>query len=487
MPSLNLAIPIIILVPVYGYFGKNCTLAITTTIALIIALLFNSVWVLKCRNRITKILLIILGVFIAYQNSIIVSPCPWEIIKCEEKMLITATGIAKGDEGLVKIGAKITKTSEYKKHLLKENIILNLERVNNFRYDSSKLEVKGVLYTNEKDQLTIFVYKLKEKLYFNIFEKFFRDLHDRYICKIKNYSKLKKDTQSFLIALTTGNKESFENNNKNLFIRTGTIHLFAVSGLHFGILYLIFKLILNVLIKVNTIRSIIVIIILYLYLIFINEPISATRAFLMLAFWEINSLSRKKTSGLSSIALAFIFSYITNPLSIFSVSFQLSFTIVLVIIWFFNERFENNINKTLGLFTKPFTASLASFSGSFLILLASFNQFVPIAIISNILLVPLAFPIMIVCIIYCFFFFVFNIDLYFILNSSYELIFLILKIFDTNYFYDKISVTITKISYVLLPIIVVFLFNINLKPIYKFFIIILIQVLFITFSIQFLN
>ena len=60
-----------------------------------------------------------------------------------------------------------------------------------------------------------------------------------------------------------------------------------------------------------------------------------------------------------------------------------------------------------------------------------------------------------------------------------------MKIFDTNYFYDKISVTITKISYVLLPIIVVFLFNINLKPIYKFFIIILIQVLFITFSIQF--
>ena len=34
-----------------------------------------------------------------------------------------------------------------------------------------KLEVKGVLYTNEKDQLTIFVYKLKEIVILQYFWK----------------------------------------------------------------------------------------------------------------------------------------------------------------------------------------------------------------------------------------------------------------------------------------------------------------------------
>ena len=42
---------------------------------------------------------------------------------------------------------------------------------------------------------------------------------------------------SFGWAMLTGSKEFLTKTSQNLFLETGTIHLFAVSGLHIGLIY----------------------------------------------------------------------------------------------------------------------------------------------------------------------------------------------------------------------------------------------------------
>ena len=58
--------------------------------------------------------------------------------------------------------------------------------------------------------------------------------------KISN-SKLTSNAKAFITAFLTGDKTFFSKEERSLYQSTGTMHLFAVSGLHFGILYLILR------------------------------------------------------------------------------------------------------------------------------------------------------------------------------------------------------------------------------------------------------
>lgn len=428
-------------------------------------------------------ILILIGFFISYSSTVNVTPVSKRIVKTEENIQVKIEGLTTRNNNSVGIYAKIINTSKTKKSHINKDIILYFDNTQFYDYRLSELNIKGTFFTDKNNILCMDVKNFTKVTSDGEIKNYLLKLNNYFRHKIEKFSKLKKNTKSFLIALTTGDKTLFEDESKGLFIRTGTIHLFAVSGLHFGVLYLIIKTCLSLFIRKKWITSIIIVLLLYFYLIFINEPISATRAFFMLTFWELHSVNRKKRSALSTISMAFIFSYIANPLSYYSVSFQLSFTIVLVIIWFFSGKIRTNDKGTNSFIINTITASTASFSGSFLILLVSFKQFVPIAIISNIFLVPLAFPMMVACIVYCFLFFIFNIDLIFILDYTYEFVIFILDFFDfDNSYFNDLDFKLSKANYIILPVTVILFFNINLQAFTKFMFIILLEIMIIMMS-----
>jgi hypothetical protein len=180
-------------------------------------------------------------------------------------------------------------------------------------------------------------------------------------------------------------------------------------------------------------------------------------------------------------------SYALNPQSIFRVGFQLSFSIVLAIIWIFNTNEIKGTSVFLNQLSKTAQASFASFSSSAIILLLTFKHFVPIAILSNILFVPLAFPIMIICLTYCLFFFLFELDYPWFLNISYNISCKILNILDFNYlFINNIFLDCTKGIFLILPSIIIFIFNNKFNFVYKSIIIVLVQI-FTLFLVKFFN
>ena len=92
---------------------------------------------------------------------------------------------------------------------------------------------------------------------------------------------------SFGWAMLTGSKEFLTKNEQDLFLKTGTIHLFAVSGLHIGFFYLLLTILFYP-IKLNgAILLIIKLIICFFYIFLIDFPYSALRAFLMIGVFEI--------------------------------------------------------------------------------------------------------------------------------------------------------------------------------------------------------
>ena len=483
---MNCVLPIFLLAPFYGLVAKLSLTSLIVTFILFVFLTINKQHLLKCKNTCTKVILIFLGVAISWCFATDVGKSNKSIPSTEVIFEVVTKGYVSDQKGLTQIVGEIIKTTKGNKHYIGKKVMLKFKNQKNFRPKSKYIIIKGILTSKKNSCLFINVNKYNETPEENLFNRVIFYFQNKFFDKVNNISKLNPGSKSFLLAITTGNKTFFDKDEISLFIRTGTIHLFAISGLHFAIIYLILRVLLDFIIKYKMLKSFIIIITLYIYLVFINESISAIRAFSMISMWEIVSLVNKKSSSLSIITIAFFFSYLLNPLSIFSVGFQLSFSIVLAIIWFFNTD-ENKGKGIWNQLYKTTQASVASFSGSVLILLLTFKQFVPVAIFSNILIIPLVFPIMVVCLLYCLLFIIFGADYPFFLNTTYNIIFKILSTFDINYlFFNNISIKSFGGFFLVLPLFIIFFYNVRFNIYLKSFIILFIQ-LFTYFLIKFIN
>ena len=194
-------------------------------------------------------------------------------------------------------------------------------------------------------------------------------------------------------AITLGEKDMLDEDEKESFSRAGVMHIMAVSGLHTGILSLfIFNILFFLRRKLKIIRILITIALLWLFAFTAGLSPSVIRASLMFSFLYSGQLFNRKINSLNSLlASAFILSLI-NPGVIFDPAFQLSYAAVLFIILFYkgfySTLFFNNflLKKIWQLISVSFVAQ----AGTLPLTLAMFNRFPVLFLLSNILIVPLA-------------------------------------------------------------------------------------------------
>ena len=206
----------------------------------------------------------------------------------------------------------------------------------------------------------------------------------------------------------------------------------------------------------------------------------------MIFIWDISNLCLRRKCALPALSFSFVITSLVHPGSLYEPGFQLSFTIVLLIIWFSRGTIILSESKSFFSYFLGFVkCSLAAFCGSFFILLASFGQIVPISIMSNIILVPFAFPLMVIFIIYLINFYLLNIDLYFIVDFIYSIIIDLLLFLNSLHFsHFYLDFHVNSYLYIILPISVLYLFNKNWNFFKKFvftFIVSLSSVFYITY------
>lgn len=157
-------------------------------------------------------------------------------------------------------------------------------------------------------------------------------------------SSLSGKSKELVRALILGDKTNFEN--YSMYKDLGLAHLFAISGLHFGIIYYFIKKCLSFLpYNASSIFSLIILIIL---LIVIGWPYSAQRAFYMILYNEFTQTIGRKKDVYMSVAFSLLIIILVQPHAVLSTSMYLSYYAYICVALLYKSIFKHKIkNKYL--------------------------------------------------------------------------------------------------------------------------------------------
>ena len=127
-------------------------------------------------------------------------------------------------------------------------------------------------------------------------------------------------------ALIYADKSNLE---QEIFQENGTSHVLAISGLHIGLIFGLCYGLFSFLNKWR--RQVFSLFLVLIYVLIINSPVSAVRAWVMLLFIFIAYISDRKYDLLQSIGLLSVIMMVMNPYILYHTGFQFSYCAVLVI------------------------------------------------------------------------------------------------------------------------------------------------------------
>ncbi|HNS80111.1 MAG TPA: DNA internalization-related competence protein ComEC/Rec2 [Kiritimatiellia bacterium] len=219
------------------------------------------------------------------------------------------------------------------------------------------------------------------------------------------------DIRGLLEALLLGYRSALPDNLRDVFALTGTLHIFAISGLHVGVMAI---LIIAVLKMLGISRQYWILLLgpaLILYVMGTGLKASAARACIMALLYWSGPLFKRRPDGGSTLAAAAILILAADPRQIASPGFILSFSVVAGIILFypvFRRLYTLPLRKPRwipgprprlerwGRFLAEKAADLAAVSTAAWLVSAPttayyFNLCSPIGLLGNIFIVPGSF------------------------------------------------------------------------------------------------
>ena len=202
----------------------------------------------------------------------------------------------------------------------------------------------------------------------------------------------------FLNSIIIGDRAGLEEGIKEDFIKTGTVHVLAISGLHVGFVAAIFLgigALCRIPKKVNLILSL-VCLIFYTFATGANPPV--VRAVVMFAIFAAGYILNRDSDPINTLSLAAFSILLYNPKALFNPSFQLSFASVASIMVFASpimkalkldrERGRSLPGKVRLYVMGGAAVSAAAWIGSCPLTAAYFNMVSPMSFIANLVIVP---------------------------------------------------------------------------------------------------
>ncbi|MDN5353300.1 MAG: competence protein ComEC [Candidatus Cloacimonadota bacterium] len=161
----------------------------------------------------------------------------------------------------------------------------------------------------------------------------------------KQITKKFRKNSAFVKAILLGDKKDLGDAKQN-FVKAGLSHIFAVSGLHVGIISSVIFIILHLFIKHKpTIRYLLIFILLY-YAAICQWRASVTRAVIMLSVYFIARNIQRTTLPNNILALSLVIITIFDPHQMFTPGFQLSFLAVFTLVNFIPKFKFITLQKT---------------------------------------------------------------------------------------------------------------------------------------------
>lgn len=279
----------------------------------------------------------------------------------------------------------------------KEKLISNIntnteEELNYYKQNikyGSKVTITGTL-NEPTNNTTPNTFNYKKYLYYkNIYYTLkvnniaIDNNHITKLNKLKNKIKErinKIDNKGYINAFILGNKDNINKEVYKAYQNIGVTHLFALSGMHIGLISTIYLKIVkrtNIYLKYTMLN-----IILLIYGYIVNFPASIKRCLLFFLLSSINKVFKLNISTLKIFAYTVITNILINPFIIYDTGFQFSICTVFGIIYCSKEITGNKITKSIKL-------SIITFLFSLPITLSSFYSINILSIIYNLVYIPI--------------------------------------------------------------------------------------------------
>ena len=310
-----------------------------------------------------------------------------------------------------------------------------------------------------KEYENIYFVKLEDiksiKIEDNFLEKYLQTIFNR---AEEDYS---YGTKNINRAILLGDNTRIKKDLKDKIRYIGLSHIFAMSGLHIGLVIAIFYFIFKKTIKNKKLIEVLLLVSITLYYISVKESPSFTRAYIMAIVYLLGKLFYEKVDLGKTLFISAIVSILINPTVIFSVSFQLSYGAMIAIIYIFPYVRKINYKKLKILDYILFTTTIQIFLMP--IIVYYFNTIQFLSVISNLILLPLASFYITVNYIALF---LENFYLSFLLKPIVEILYKIL-IYLIDFFselpYLSVEYESKKMIYVYIVLFIIIIFYKNLK------------------------
>jgi competence protein ComEC len=214
-----------------------------------------------------------------------------------------------------------------------------------------------------------------------------RELRNRVSTKLQS-TLTSHDDAAVLTALLTGDRSQLSRQTKELYRRSGTSHVLALSGMHLSIIFLILNVLLKPVVllgrKSNFVKSMVILLAIWFYAYVSGLSLSVCRAAIMITIAQLTLFTTTRGSVFNAILIAVFITLAISPMALFDISFQLSYAAMFSLL-FFVPRFVRwvRVPKSVGWLRNLVAVTLAAQIGVIPIVIHVFGSISPMSLLIN--------------------------------------------------------------------------------------------------------
>ena len=203
-------------------------------------------------------------------------------------------------------------------------------------------------------------------------------------------------TMNVINALLFGQRQDMDKDTTASYTNAGVVHILAISGLHFTLLFLGLNWLLAPLKRMPKIgrtgHFIIIIALMWLFAFITGLSASVVRAVVMFTFVLVGELFNRRANIYNSLAISMLVLLLAKPNFLFDAGFQLSYLAVFAIVWLqpIYGKMKRSKYWLVNFVKDTIAISLIAQMGVLPLSLYYFNQFPLLFLLANIVVIPLS-------------------------------------------------------------------------------------------------
>lgn len=197
-------------------------------------------------------------------------------------------------------------------------------------------------------------------------------------------------------AVLLGERSFIPSEINELFTRTGTVHILAISGMNVGFVVVLFMLLVSFFPLYRREKLVLCLIFIWIYAILTGAEASVVRAAIMATIVTAGYLLHRVPDSWNCVAVAAFVILVVNPLTLLDIGFQLSFICIMGILagirmMGLEDRLPDQfgwkrISDALGY---SFLVSLSAWVASAALIAYYFESVTPVSLLANLIVIPL--------------------------------------------------------------------------------------------------